>query len=87
MEEYAYIEILVEDKSGGILVEQVLDKFIKDKQNIAYRIHSFKGIGKIPLKANRVSQIKTKRLLTDLPMYLKGMDSFLKNMPGKRRYL
>ncbi|MCI9570107.1 MAG: DUF4276 family protein [Lachnospiraceae bacterium] len=84
MEEYAYIEILVEDKSGGILVEQVLDKFIKDKQNIAYRIHSFKGIGKIPLKANRVSQIKTKRLLTDLPMYLKGMDSFLKNMPGKK---
>ncbi len=84
MEEYAYIEILVEDKSGGILVEQVLDKFIKDKQNIAYRIHSFKGIGKIPLKANRVSQIKTKRLLTDLPMYLKGMDSFLKNMPRKK---
>lgn len=84
MEEYAHIEILVEDKSGGILVEQVLDKFIKDKQNIAYRIHSFKGIGKIPLKANRVSQIKTKRLLTDLPMYLKGMDSFLKNMPGKK---
>ncbi len=84
MEEYAYIEILVEDKSRGILVEQVLDKFIKDKQNIAYRIHSFKGIGKIPLKANRVSQIKTKRLLTDLPMYLKGMDSFLKNMPGKK---
>lgn len=84
MEEYAYIEILVEDKSGGILVEQVMDKFIKDKQNIAYRIHSFKGIGKIPLKANRVSQIKTKRLLTDLPMYLKGMDSFLKNMPGKK---
>lgn len=77
MEEYAYIEILVEDKSRGILVEQVLDKFIKDKQNIAYRIHSFKGIGKIPLKANRVSQIKTKRLLTDLPMYLKGMEAWL----------
>lgn len=84
MEEYAYIEILVEDKSGGILVEQVMDKYVKDKQGITYRIHSFKGIGKIPLKAKRVSQIKSKRLLTDLPMYLKGMDSFLKNMPGKK---
>ena len=76
MEEYAYIEILVEDKSGGILVEQVMDKYVKDKQGITYRIHSFKGIGKIPLKTKRVSQIKSKRLLTDLPMYLKGMDSF-----------
>lgn len=84
MEEYAYIEILVEDKSGGILVEQVMDKYVKDKQGITYRIHSFKGIGKIPLKTKRVSQIKSKRLLTDLPMYLKGMDSFLKNMPGKK---
>ena len=84
MEEYAYIEILVEDKSGGILVEQVMDKYVKDKRGITYRIHSFKGIGKIPLKTKRVSQIKSKRLLTDLPMYLKGMDSFLKNMPGKK---
>lgn len=84
MEEYTYIEILIEDKSGGILVEQIMDKYVMDKKNITYRIHSFKGIGKIPLKMNRMSQIKSKRLLTDLPMYLKGMSSYLKNMPGKK---
>ncbi len=55
-----------------------------DKQNITYRIHSFKGIGKIPLKVKKISQIKSKRLLTDLPMYLKGMSLSLKNMPGKK---
>ena len=59
MEEYKYIEILIEDKSGGILVEQIMDKYVMDKENIAYKIHSFKGIGKIPLKANGMSQIKT----------------------------
>lgn len=83
MDEYTYIEILIEDKSGSILVEQIMDKYVLDK-NIMYKIHSFKGIGKIPLKVNKRSQIKSKRLLTDLPMYLKGMNSSLKNMPGKK---
>lgn len=84
MDEYTYIEILIEDKSGGILVEEIMNKYVMDKENITYKIHSFKGIGKIPLKANKISQIKSKRLLTDLPMYLKGMDTSLKNMPGKK---
>lgn len=84
MEEYTYIEILIEDKSGGVLVEQIMDKYVMDKQNITYRIHSFKGIGKIPLKAEKMSQVKSKRLLTDLPMYLKGMSLSLDNMPGKK---
>lgn len=84
MEEYAYIEILVEDKSGSILIEQIMDKYVKNKPDIIYRIHGFKGIGKIPLKTSRISQIKSRRLLTDLPMYLKGMSLALKDMPGKK---
>ncbi len=84
MEEYTYIEILIEDKSGGILVKQIMDKYVMDKQNITYRVHSFKGIGKIPLKAKKMSQVKSKRLLTDLPMYLKGMSLSLDDMPGKK---
>lgn len=84
MEEYTYIEILIEDKSGGILVEQIMKKYVGDKKNITYKIHSFKGMGKIPLKVNKMSQIKSKRLLTDLPMYLNGMNLSLKNMPGKK---
>ncbi len=84
MEEYTYIEILIEDKSGGILVKQIMDQYVMDKQNITYRIHSFKGIGKIPPKAKKMSQVKSQRLLTDLPMYLKGMSLSLENMPGKK---
>lgn len=84
MGEYTYIEILIEDQSGGILVEQIMNKYVMNKENITYKIHSFKGIGKIPLKVNKASQIKAKRLLTDLPMYLKGMNASLMNMPGKK---
>lgn len=84
MGECTYIEILTEDKSGGILVEQIMEKYVVDNENITYRIHSFKGIGKIPLKANKISQIKSKRLLTDLPMYLRGMSLSLENIPGRK---
>lgn len=84
MEEYTHIEILIEDRSGGILVEQIMNKYVMDKDNITYRIHSFKGIGKIPLNVKSMSQVKTQRLLTDLPMYLKGMSLSLEKMPGKK---
>lgn len=84
MEEYTYIEFLIEDKSSGILVQYIMDKYVRDKKNVEYKIHSFKGIGKIPLRTDKMSKIKSRRLLTDLPMYLKGIDSYLKNMPGKK---
>ena len=84
MDEYAYIEILVEDKSGSILVEQIMRKYVADKPNMEYKIHGFKGIGKIPSKASRKAQVKSKRLLTDLPMYLKGMSAYLEKMQGKK---
>lgn len=84
MGEFVYLEILIEDKSGGILVEEIMKKYTADKENVEYRINSFKGIGKIPLKVKKMSDVKTKRLLTDLPMYLRGMDSYLQYMSGKK---
>lgn len=84
MEDYKHIEILIEDKSGEIIVKHIMDKYVACMDKISYRIHGFKGIGKIPLKASKISQVKSKRLLTDLPQYLKGMDSYLKNMPCKK---
>ncbi|MCI6059638.1 MAG: DUF4276 family protein [Dorea sp.] len=81
---YTYIEILIEDKSGGILVDEIMKKYMEDKECMEYRINSFKGIGKIPLKASKLSEVKTKRLLTDLPMYLQGMNLSLKALPGKK---
>ena len=60
MDGYTYIEILVEDDSGGILAKQIMDKYVADKDNIIYKIHSFKGIGKIPRKIKGMSQAKSK---------------------------
>lgn len=84
MADYSFIQFLVEDKSGEILVDQVIQKYVLRKENIEYTINSFKGIGKIPSKAKNLSQIKSGRLLTDLPLYLTGIDRSLENMPGKK---
>lgn len=84
MEEYTHIEILIEDQSGSILVENIMNKYAQDKENFTYRVHGFKGIGRIPAKLGNASEIKTYRLLTDLPLYLKGMDASLRSLSGKK---
>lgn len=61
MGEFSYIEFLIEDSSGGILLEHVMKKYVSDKADVKYRIHRFKGIGKIPQKAGSISQVKTRR--------------------------
>lgn len=83
MEEFKYIEILIEDKSGEILCRQIMDKYKMTVKEFGYDIHGFKGIGKIPTKIKKTTQIKTKKLLSDLPLYLTGIGNRLKNMPYK----
>ena len=54
MEEYAYIEILIEDQSGEILVKNIMDKYITEVPGITNKIHSLKGIGNKPKKVNKL---------------------------------
>lgn len=84
MDDYIYLEFLVEDKSGEILLKRILDNYKKDHSNLIYRINSFKGIGRIPKKPNRIKNIKTQRLLNDLPSYLKGFSASLMHLPYKK---
>ena len=87
MDEHIYIELLIEDKSGSILVDEIMKKYTEDREDIIYRINSFKGIGKIPKKINKMSTIKSNRLLSDLPIYLKGLNNSLKKLPYKKPFL
>jgi len=84
MDEYIYIELLVEDESGKILIEEIMRKFKGDREDLTYKINGFKGIGRIPKKINKVQGVKSFRLLNDLPIYLKGISNSLKNMPCQK---
>ncbi len=72
-----YIVFLVEDASGGALIDTIMKKYIVNHVDLSYNIKSFKGIGTIPKKIKSHNDIKTQRLLSDLPMYLKGISKQL----------
>lgn len=74
-----YIEFLIEDLSGGKLIEKIMDKYKAAYPDLFYRIHSFRGIGYLK-KQIKEDDVKTKKLLTDLPIYLKGISRQLVDM-------
>lgn len=83
MNDCIYLEFLVEDKSGGLLLSRILESYQVSHGHITYRINSFKGIGRLPSNC-KVQNIKTQRLLTDLPAYLKGFNKSLASFPGQK---
>jgi len=68
-----HIEFLVEDSSGGKLLEAVLPKLLGEYGNPhTWNMHSYKGIGRIP-KNLKASADPAKRILLDqLPRLLQG---------------
>lgn len=74
-----HIEILVEDASGAKLLEAILPKLLGEQGDPhTWRVHSYKGIGRIP-KNLHAGADPTKRILLDqLPRILRGYG----NTPG-----
>ena len=72
---------LIEDKSGQVLIEHIMNKLKARYQEeiITYGYKAFGGIGGFVKKKNP-QQTKTNKLLTDLPIYLKGINNSLKVM-------
>lgn len=69
-----HIEFLVEDNSGARLLQHLVPKLIEHGgSSITYRIHPYKGIGKIPSKdAFSTTDPRKRILLNRLPEILKG---------------
>ena len=55
-----HIEILVEDRSGQALLECLMPRF----EGITYRIHAYRGVGKLP-RGLRPGTDAAKRILLD----------------------
>ena len=65
-----HIEILVEDLSGKKALDVLVPKLIGDTHT--FRIHSYKGIGRIPKNMRDAADPSNRILLTNLPKLLKG---------------
>ena len=68
-----HIEILVEDSSGEKLLQCLLPQLLGPSGELhAWRLHSYKGIGRIPKNLGTQAD-PTKRILLDqLPKLLRG---------------
>lgn len=74
-----HIEILVEDSSGRKLLEHLLPKVLgKEGEPHTWRVHSYKGIGRIPKNLNAGGDPAKRILLNQLPRLLRGYG----NTPG-----
>lgn len=70
---------LLEDFSTEKLIKTLMDQLIPSDGRVTYECHSFRGIGGFPHK-NKISDIKTGKLLNDLTIYLGGFDKSLKGI-------
>lgn len=67
-----HLEFLVEDSSGKALLEILIPKILGPSvNNISFRIHSYKGIGKVP-KNLKPGDASNRMLLNQLPRILQG---------------
>jgi hypothetical protein len=68
-----HIEILVEDSSGRRLMEHLLPKLVgPDGAPHTWRIHAYKGVGRIPKDLTARSDPSRRILLAQLPRLLRG---------------
>ncbi len=74
-----HFEILVEDRSGKILLNAIMDRVI-DLEDHTYRVISYKGIGHIPKNLKGSTDPKKRLLLDRLPKLLRGYGKSLQGI-------
>ncbi len=77
-----HFEILVEDASGKIALEEIVKKIIEENGNPhTYKIIAYKGVGHIPKNLKGKTDPQKRVLLNHLPRLLQGYGNTFKNYP------
>ena len=68
-----HLEVLVEDQSGSIMLEVILEKILGANGAVhSWRMHPYKGIGRLPKNLRGVTSPSNRQLLEQLPRILQG---------------
>lgn len=78
-----HIEILVEDLSGKRALDILIPRMIGDHDT--FRVHSYRGIGRIPKNMKDAVDPSKRILLTNLPKLLKGYGRTFTGFPSDYR--
>lgn len=74
-----HFEFLVEDRSGKAMLERLVPKIIHQKNT--FKIHAYKGIGRIPKNLNPKANPDKRILLDQLPRLLGGYGKAFNSYP------
>ena len=73
-----HFEVLVEDQSGSIALEHILEKILGPNYSEHFwRIHLYKGKGELPSNLYGAPEQKDRQLLPNLPSTLRGLGKSL----------
>lgn len=75
-----HFEILVEDLSGKIALEIIIPKIIHEPHT--FKVHSYKGIGRIPPGLTKSSDSQKRILLNQLPKLIQGYGKTFASYPS-----
>ncbi len=68
-----HFEVLVEDASGSIALEQILERILGTDPSVhSWRVHAYKGIGRLPTDLRESVDKQKRLLLNQLPQVLRG---------------
>ena len=68
-----HFEVLIEDQSGSIALDVVLEKILgTNGQTHSWRLHPYKGVGRIPANLHAIPNPRKRLLLNHLPRLLRG---------------
>ena len=68
-----HLEFLIEDRSGSRLMETLLPKLLGEPGNLhTWRIHAYKGVGRVPHNLGATADPSKRMLLDQLPRLLRG---------------
>ena len=78
-----HFEVLVEDRSGSIVLESIMEKILGENGAVhSWQIHFYRGIGRIPGNLRGVTDAKARILLDRLPRILQGYGNSLQGFPS-----
>jgi len=78
-----HFEILVEDASGKTALDLIVPRILGDDHT--FNVHSYKGIGRIPVNLNPNQDPKKRILLNQLPRLISGYGKTFSSYPEEYR--
>lgn len=78
---HTHFDIFTEDISGKHLVDILMDKILP-KEGHSFKVHPYRGCGRLPSNLSSALEIRSSTLLNNVPRLIRGFVNTYKNIPN-----